>query len=59
MKTTLTVQEQPLKMEIDTGASASIVRKTTWKSVRKEGEAPLKDTRKTLMTYTGNRYLYV
>ena len=33
MKTTLTVQGQPLEMEIDTGASVSIVSKTTWKSV--------------------------
>ena len=33
MKTTLTVHGQPLKMEIDTGASVSIVSKTTWKSV--------------------------
>ena len=53
MKTTLTVQGQPLEMEIDTGASVSIVSKTTWKSVWKKGEAPLKVTKKTLKTYTG------
>ena len=53
MKTTLTEQGQPLEMEIDTGASVSIVSKTTWKSVWKKGEAPLKDTKKTLKTYTG------
>ena len=53
MKTTLTVQRQPLKMEIDTRANVSIVSKTTWKSVWKKGEAPLKDTKKTLNTYTG------
>ena len=52
MKTTLTVQGQPLEMEIDMGASVSIVSKTTWKSVWKKGEAPLKVT-KTMKTYTG------
>ena len=51
MKTTLTVQGQPLEVEIYTGASVSIVSKTTWKSVWKKGEAPLKVTKKTLKTY--------
>ena len=53
MKTTLTAQGQPLEMEIDTAASVRIVSKTTWKSVWKKGEAPLKVTKKTLKTYTG------
>ena len=51
MKTRLTVQGQPLEMEIDTGVSVSIMSKTTWKSVWKKGEAPLKVTKKTLKTY--------
>ena len=49
----LTVQGQPLEMEIDTGASVSIVSKRTRKSVWKKRKAPLKDTKKTLKTYTG------
>ena len=56
MKTTLIVQGQPLEMEIDTRASVSIVSKTTWKSVWKKGEAPLKVTKKTMKTYTGEPY---
>ena len=42
-------------MEIDTRASVSIVSKTTWKSVWNKGEAPLKDTKKTLKTDTGEQ----
>ena len=53
MKTTLTVQGQPLEMGIDMGASVSIVSKTTWKSVWKKGNAPLKDAKKTLKKFWG------
>ena len=52
MMTTLTVHGQPLEMEIDMGVSVSIVSKTTWKSAWKKGEEPLKNTKKTLKTYT-------
>ena len=48
----MTVQGQPLEMEIDTRASVSIVSKKAWTSVWKKGEAPLKDA-KMLKTYTG------
>ena len=52
MKTTVTTQGQPLELETATGASVIIVTKSTWTSVWKKGEAPLKVT-KMLKTYTG------
>ena len=41
-------------MEIDTGASVSLISEQTWKNTSAEQLAPLKPTAVKLMTYTGD-----
>jgi len=54
MYVTVTVNEKPVKMEVDTGAGVSIISEATYRSIWKKGQAPpIQPTKINLRTYTG------
>lgn len=52
---TVCVDNHPVTMEVDTGASLSVVSETTYKGVWRDGTAKLKESRVKLKTYTGEQ----
>lgn len=55
IRVTLTVQGRQLEMELDTGASASLISEKTWRELWGESRVPLRPTTARLLTYTGEQ----